>query len=134
MDQPFKTKESSKLPVNIEGVPHLANVIKELWERTSDQLDVNELEWFGRAGEISQAMAQNLEEVLEQMGCIAGQNGQCNGKLYAEYLQTSETASILFFFVSDAIRGIRALMKISEDANYKRYRNELLNPLSTKKD
>lgn len=106
-----------KQDVGIQGVMNVASVVDELWERTADRLTPAELEWFAGAGEIAAMELQNLEDVIDGIGCFVindtpNENGSRLG-----HLQDAQGLSSLLFSLSNSVRNARALLTVSDAAN-----------------
>lgn len=61
----------------IRGIPDIANIVQERWERAADNLSDTELDWFARsAGDYASLALRNLETVMEGIGCLVSSDDQ----------------------------------------------------------
>lgn len=95
----------------------VSNVIEELWDRVSDQLTSKELKWFAAAGDAAEHMAFQLEEVVENIGCLVADDKRVGS------FQSSSGLPPLLFAISHAINSIRGMIAIGDAAHYR-----LVNP------
>lgn len=109
--------------VQIQGVRNVANVVEELWERAADRLTTAELEWFAGASETAIQSMQNLEDVIDGIGCFVSNDEPRQGRVPCGHLQTPQDMSALLFFLSDSVRQARSLVTVSDAA-----RSRLANP------
>lgn len=109
--------------VEIRGVRNIANVVDELWERTADRLTTAELEWFAGASETAVLAMQNLEDVIDGIGCFVSNDNPGQDRAPCGHLQTPRDMSALLFFLSDSVRHARSLVVVSDAA-----RSRLENP------
>lgn len=109
--------------VEIRGVRNIANVVDELWARTADRLTTAELEWFAGASETAVLAMQNLEDVIDGIGCFVSNDNSGQDRAPCGHLQTPRDMSALLFFLSDSVRHARSLVVVSDAA-----RSRLENP------
>lgn len=103
--------------VEIRGVRNIANIVDELWERSADRLTTAELEWFAGAGETAVQTMQNLEDVIDGIGCFVAHDSPSDGRAPCGHLQSPQDMSALMFFLSESVRHARSLVTVSESAN-----------------
>lgn len=115
--------QSQNLNVEIRGVRNIANIVDELWERTADRLTPSELEWFSGAYETAIQTMQNLEDVIDGIGCFVCGDKPSGERGRLGYLQNPQDTSALLFFLSDSVRQARSLVTVSGAA-----RSRLENP------
>ena len=98
---PDQTKRG---PANLEGI------MSHLMGRCMDDLTTSELEWLSFASEHAEIMAYNLQEVVEGIGCMVADD-----KITGCF-QSPNNIFELLHFISQSIGGIRALVKVSSEA------------------
>lgn len=122
----MSAKQSTVTPAaqpEIHGTKNIASVVHELWERTADQLSRSELEWFADATESAVMTMQNLEEVMEGIGCLV--NADESDNCATGSFQTPQSTSALLFFLAESVRHARALVTVGDAANYRLRHPEL---------
>lgn len=103
--------------VQIQRVRNIANIVDELWERSAGRLTTAELEWFAGASETAVQTMQNLEDVIDGIGCFVSNDTQSNGSVRCGHLQSPQDMSALLFFLSESVRHARSLVMVSEAAH-----------------
>lgn len=108
----------------IQGVRNIASVVDELWERTADRLTPAELEWFAGAGEVAAMELQNLEDVIDGIGCFVLNDTPSKNGSRLGHLQNPQSLSSLLFSLSGSVRNARALVTVSDQAEKMLRRNQ----------
>ncbi|MCL2658069.1 MAG: hypothetical protein FWD62_11775 [Betaproteobacteria bacterium] len=103
----------------ISGMANIANVVQALWERTADRLTPSELEWFAGASEYAIQNMQNLEEVIEGIGCLVIFDTPGAGHAPVGSFQQPRDVAILLFFLAESMRHASALVTVADAAEYR---------------
>jgi hypothetical protein len=113
----MKTDQKDKSVDNapISGCMSTSKIMFELWERNANNLTKEQLEWFANATEYASTLTQDMQEVLNGLGCLIGANHLPHKKVGS--FQSSDDIPTLLFFISRSLGNIQGLIDIGDAAN-----------------
>jgi len=88
----------------ISAVFDTSTMTQMLWDKASHNLSTGDLEWFTRANEYALQQSNNLQKVLEGVGCLIGSDERSGA------LQDKGSISTLLFSISAQLDTINGLM------------------------
>jgi hypothetical protein len=92
------------------GVPTMYNVTNQLLEKAIDKLTHQELEWLTGFSAVAKMELANVEDILEDVGCLIA-NDEISGNF-----ESKESVSTLLFSFSNQLNSINAMLHIAEKA------------------
>ncbi len=95
----------------IDAVCIPSNVMWQLWERASDNLSEQELEWFAKATEYAQSESRNLRDVVSGLGCLIASD------THSGAFQDNHNLPPLLFSLSAQLDTITGMIEIGSAAN-----------------
>jgi hypothetical protein len=104
----------------ITGAACVSNVIRELWERASDGLSEEELEWFSDSGEQAEFLLGLLTDTANKVGCLIAADENAG-----PYKDQASVAGLLFF-LTECMSAANALASVSTEASYKLHRKNVI--------
>ena len=103
-----KSTESAE---EIRKVLSAESIMFELWERAAPSLSKEELEWFSNASEHADTLTQDLQEVLEGIGCLVNDNDK------PVSFQSSGSVATLLFNISRQLETVSGLIHVGDSAS-----------------
>ncbi len=92
-------------------------LLSTLWERASPNLTPEDLEQFSHATESASFLLQNLEDVIDGIGCLVGGDTDEKGRIPVGSFASPGSTSTLLFFISQSIAQARGLVEIGSNAS-----------------
>jgi hypothetical protein len=102
-----------------------SNILIKLWERASDTLTDEELEWFSGATDHAENMIIPLHETINGIGCLVASDEQ-DGTF-----QSRHDVPGLLFSIANSLDTIQGLIHIGSAANHRLRKPECYRELNS---
>lgn len=93
------------------------DLLSILWERASPNLTIDNLEQFSGATEEASFILQNLEVVIDSIGCLVDGDTDEKGRRRVGSFASPNSTSTLLFSISQSIAQARGLTEITGKAS-----------------
>lgn len=100
-------KETTDTTRTINGCLTSSRLMLELWDRSKDNLTINELEWFANAIDRAEHELFNIKDSIERIGCEVLSSGES---------QSADSVSKLLFTLHHHLDAIYGLVDIGSAA------------------
>lgn len=102
--QTNQNTSTNKAPIS--GCISTSKIMFELWERNANNLTKELLEWFADATECASILSQDLQNVLDGIGCLISEDGKT--KTNAGNFQSRDDVPTCYFSLAGLLIISRA--------------------------